>query len=319
VIASRTRPPGSPPGRLAASRATGTSAGCDPHSLEHPDQVLGRHIAGRTGRERASSQSPDRGIEDAHTFAECGVGVGQSQAVGVVRVQREGSDCGKARHAGCEQGFDVLRVGASGGVAQADLRIRPRRHQPIEQRKRLGLRHASGERTVECGCDVEADCDAGGEGGYQTLVFLRRFQRMPADIVAVVGFGDREHENQPSRAGIDGIAAASLAWNEHLRLEPVEARAGCQHFARVAQLRHRGAADERADLDAAQAGVEQLLQQPDLGFGRDKGSNALISVTRSNLHDLDGTRRLHHKTPSARSDSISCGRKPSRSLRTSSV
>src|SRR3954453_16312474 len=84
--ASRTRPPGIPPGKLAPSRATGISASTlipvrDAHALEHPHHVFGRHIARRAGSKRAAAQAPERSIEHADALPERGVDVGEPKPI----------------------------------------------------------------------------------------------------------------------------------------------------------------------------------------------------------------------------------------------
>jgi hypothetical protein len=125
------------------------------HPLEHPDDILGRDIAGCAGSEWASSQPSERRIEDAHALAEGGIDVGKAQTVGIVTVKGPSSHLGEPRHAGGKQAFHVVRSDPPRRIAQTDLGILAQRHQAIEQIQGCRLRHAAGERAVESGGNIQ--------------------------------------------------------------------------------------------------------------------------------------------------------------------
>ena len=258
-----------PPGRLAPSRATGISAsrvdaGSDAHALEHPHHVFGRHIAGRAGSKRAAAQAAERRIEHAHALPERGVDVGEPEAISIMRMEGPRASFWKPPHAGCEQALYVGGIGAPRGVAKADLHLLAHRDQAVEKGDGLLFGHPALEGAVERRGQVQPHRAVCWDRLQQAPVFLGRLQRMAADVVAVVRLRHREHEGDPRRAGLHGVLAAPLARRQDLRNEAGDAGAGGQQFGRVAQLRHGGGADKRADFDPMQASGHEPLQHIDL-------------------------------------------------------
>ena len=92
-----------------------------PHRLEHVHEILGAHVAARTGRERTPSQAAQRRVEAIDAGPKGGERVGQAHRPRVVKVGRE-DDVRPASLDGRAQRLHLRRIGHAGGVAQRDAR-----------------------------------------------------------------------------------------------------------------------------------------------------------------------------------------------------
>ena len=96
----RIAPPGVAPGTAAAMSAATSSfcqstPGLDAHAAEQPDDVLDRHVAGRTRREGAAADAARRAVEDAAAGFPRRGDVGHAHAVGVVAMEGEAQRPGR--------------------------------------------------------------------------------------------------------------------------------------------------------------------------------------------------------------------------------
>ena len=113
--------------RPACSTASGSTAGLEPLPLQEPHERLGRDVARRSGRERASAQAGRRGVEDADAGLEPGGDVLERAAAGVVQVERDPLDRDVSAHR-LDDLRHLLRPGDADRVADRDL-VAPQRRE----------------------------------------------------------------------------------------------------------------------------------------------------------------------------------------------
>ena len=110
-----------------------------------------------------------------------------------------------------------------------------------------------------------------------------RFLDRAVDVLAVVGLRRGDEHAKRVRAGLDGPRRPFGVRDQRDQLRAPRAVDPGQHLGGIRQLRHRARRDERGELHARHARLDQLVDQRDLGRGRDEVVLDLKTVARPDL------------------------------------
>ena len=97
----------------------------------------------------------------------------------------------------------------------------------------------------------------------------------------------RDHPDDLAHARRQRHLQALGVGDEHLDAQTLRQPRAPQDLARIGQLRDRLGRHERADLQALEAAGGQLLDEGDLGLGRDERLDGLEAVARRHLENFD--------------------------------
>src|SRR6476646_10801798 len=70
-------------------QVTDVDTGPQAHAVEHVDKVIGRDVASRVGRERATTDAAGARIQDGYAFQDRGEGVREPRVAGVVKMEAQ--------------------------------------------------------------------------------------------------------------------------------------------------------------------------------------------------------------------------------------
>ena len=195
----------------------------------------------------------------------------------------------------------MVREGAAGGVADAELEFR-RQRQSLLHRTLHPLRvDPPLERAIEAGREIEPEAKRARRRAQQAGEIGERFLDGAADVGSVVGLGDRDHEHDLVHTLLERHQPALGVGHEHGDAQALGPADGAQDLPDVGHLRDCLGADEGAGLEPRDPGVDQPLADADLLVSRDERDDGLETVAWADFDDLDSA----HITPSAAERSIS--------------
>jgi hypothetical protein len=294
------------PGRLrpstrstwrAAAQLVEIDAGLDAHLVQQVDQILGADVACRPGRERAAAEPRERRLVDVDALGEPGHDVDQPDAARVVKVQRDRQLGDMLLEMAAALG-DERRRRHAGGVAERHAAHAEVAQPPCDVGDLLD-RHLALERAAERGRDRALDRDAGRvRDAHDVLEASEGFLDRAIDVLLIVGLGGREEHPDLVDPGGSGAVRAPGVGHECGELSAARAVEPGQNLGGVDQLRHRARRHERGELDDRHPGADQLVDQRDLGRGRDELALDLEAVARPDLGHGHSARPRHVPAPS---------------------
>ena len=124
---------------------------------------------------------------------------------------------------------------------------------------------------------------------------FQRLPHRPVDVLPVVRLRGGDEEDDAVDAGLERPLGALHVRHERQKLDVRTMLDAGDDLHRVPKLGHGAGRHEARHLERAQAGVDQAVDQPDLGVGRDEGLFHLEAVARADLGDTDAARQPFHR------------------------
>ncbi len=258
--------------------------GRDAETVQLPEQVLGREVAGGALGVRAAAQPAGAGVDGGDTVLQGDESVGEGLAVGVVEVHRQQPHIDVLRGQGVEQGEDLA------GRADAD-RVAERQLVDAQVEQRAGVAGDDGRldgalpRVAEAHRQVPAHRQAlATRPGDHGREHRQRLCDRAVQVLPGKGLGRAaEHRDLPD-TGLERAVQTLLVRHEHRQPYATGRRSEqSQQLRGVGQLGHPGRRHEAGGLHRRVPGRQQAPDELGLHLDVDDALLVLQPVARSDF------------------------------------
>jgi hypothetical protein len=255
----------------------------DPQAFEQPDEVLGCHIPGGARSVGTASQPAGRGVHLVDSPLQSDDCVGDRLSVGVVKVDSDPIHIDPTEHL-VEKTVDVSRGRLADGLAQEHLIHSPLEEGFGEMRHPVGILLAFERAVGSCG-HIAAKAQAAGRLAQDASDPMHRLVHRGVEIALIERVRGSGQQPDPDDSGFHRSLEASHIGDEAPQLEVIPSLEPGDNCRPIGHLGNRFRAHERHRVEGTQPCVGEILDEIDLGLGRDVDTQRLQPITGRRLCD----------------------------------